>query len=820
MKMLFKSKNRHSSTNVVSAKENIESNADLKRLHKLSKYQSILIGRVNDQTKDSLEVTQSLLQSVEDINIEMEKHNQHIDKTVQVSAEVGAFSEEVNAGIEETMKVIEDTIEKAQNGQNSVNNVIESINSVHSTVNNMKAVLQQLEEKSNKIKGIVDTIKGIAKTTHLLSLNANIEAARAGEAGKGFSVVAGEVKKLAQNSSTYANEIDSIISEITSVTNESLNIINSGIDKVQESTTKAKMAGDDIGSMMDAVERTKVISKQIGDAVKEQTDKNQYMISVIDGLVEVAEKVKNSNENISINAFRQKAALGTLNNTIENLNGLSIDGNKNESELEKTEFIMSAAKIDSFDPAKAGDINASNIVSQINMGLTQFGSGTEVIAAIARSWHVENDNITWIFNLRKDAKFHNGRIITPEDVRYSFERLLSRELDSINRWFLAMIKGSDEYYNGTATHVSGIEVIGNNSIKIVLKYPYSSFVNNLAHCSCSILPREEVKNIDSRPVGAGPFKFVKADEENKQIILSKFSNFVLGEALLDTVKIDYNDDNIEERFLNGEIDYITVNAGNKKLMEDNSYEIQRTECIGMRFIAFNYNSSNAIVQNKQARKAINYCVDREKIIKEALGGLETPVLGAFPETIISNTNLKGYSRNINKARELIRNSSVKTNTITLLVSSEGRNVVLHSKVAEILAENLKEIGITLKTKVVKGSEYYNENSIRQADMFVYGWLGDSGTADNFMEPLVDKSNSANRSKYSNEQVMELLNSAKKTKNPYKYKEILYQIDGVVEEDSPWVSLSNICSTYAYSKNIKGLKVHPLNIVKMLDIWRE
>lgn len=818
--MLFRNKNKDLNTKVISGEENIKTNINLKKLHNLEKYQSILVGRVNDQTKDSLEVTESLLQSVEDINIEMEKHNQHIDKTVQVSAEVGAFSEEVNAGVEETMKVIEDTIIKAQNGQKSVNNVIESINSVRSTVNNMKDVLQQLEEKSNKIKGIVDTIKSIAKTTHLLSLNANIEAARAGEAGKGFSVVAGEVKKLAQNSSTYANEIDNIISEITNVTNESLNIINLGIDKVQESTSVAKMAEEDIGNMMNAVERTKVISKQIGEAVKEQTDKNQYMISVIDGLVEVAEKVKSSNENISINAFRQKAALGTLSNTIGNLNELSRFDNNNEDEIEKTEFIMSASKIDSFDPAKAGDINTSNIVSQINMGLVQFGAGTEVIAALARSWHVENDNITWIFNLRKDAKFHNGRIITPADVKYSYERLLSKELDSINRWFLTMVKGSDEYYNGTSREVSGIEIMGSNTIKIVLKYPYSSFVNNLAHCSCSILPKEEVNNIDKKPLGAGPFKFVKIDEENKQIILNKFCDFVLGESLLDIVKVDYDDDDIEERFLNGEIDYITVNAGNKKLIEDKSYGIRRTECIGMRFIAFNYNSNNSIVNNKEARKAINYCVDRDKIIKEALGGLETPVSGAFPATIMSNPNLKGYSRNVNKAKELIRHCGINTNTITLLISSEGRNVVLHNKVAEILAENLKEIGINLKTKTVKGSDYYNDDSIKQADMFVYGWLGDSGTADNFLEPLVDKANSANRSKYSNEQVMELLNKAKKTKNPYKYKEILFDIDRAMEEDAPWVSLSNICSTYTFGKNVKGLKVHPLNIVKTIDIWKE
>ncbi len=330
-------------------------------------YQRLIAKRVSNEAEEALEVTEILLKSVEDINMEMEKHSEHILKTVDVSSEVGAFSEEVHAGADETMKVIEDTLNKARIEQVSVNNVISSIETVQSTVENMKGTIVELAEKSNKIKGILDTIKGIAKTTHLLSLNANIEAARAGDAGRGFAVVAGEVKKLAENSSKSADEIDRIVCEITKVTQDTLDIIIGGIDKVFASTSIAENAGQAINDMMKSVEKTRMLSGKISGAVKQQVNKNQNLISVIDDMVEVSEKVKAFNENISINADRQKAALNNLRHTIANLNKLCALDNS-EKNIDTISFTMAAAALSTLDPAMATQINDSNIITPINLG--------------------------------------------------------------------------------------------------------------------------------------------------------------------------------------------------------------------------------------------------------------------------------------------------------------------------------------------------------------------------------------------------------------------------------------------------------------------
>ncbi|MGH4123129.1 MAG: ABC transporter substrate-binding protein [Clostridium sp.] len=781
------------------------------------KYQKLITLKADKDVEESLDVTGILLKSVEDINMEMDRQNNHIEKTVRASFEVSEFSKEVNAKVDETIKIIDSTLEKAAFGQQSVINVMESILNVQGTVENMRAIMLELVEKSNKIKGIVGTIKGIAKTTHLLSLNANIEAARAGDSGRGFAVVAGEVKKLAENSSISANEIDNIILDISKVTDETLDIIMQGITKVIDSTNTAKDAGKAIDYMMKSVEDTKTISQKIAYAVKEQSNKNEYMASVINDMVIASDRVKNFNENISVNVDRQKGSLNTLKDTIKNLNELS-QFSSNEELATKSTFTMYSQGVKGFDPAMAIEVDTTKVLWPINIGLVQFGIGTEVIGALAKNWHVEDDDITWNFSLRKNMKFHNGRNITSKDIKYSYERLLSKKLNSPNRWFLSFIKGAEDFYLGKKSEVEGIIIKDDYNLKIVLEYPYSSFVNNLAHCSCSILCKEEINNLSSNPVGAGPYKFFKHDTENKQLILKKVKDFALGDALMDEIIVREGIDNSIDDFLKNELDYVEVSANNISEVANAGYEIKRTECIGSRFILFNFNSNNVLIRNKNLRQAINYCIDKEKIIKEGLANTEIVAKGIFPTSIIENNTLVGYRRDLKKAKELMKKSNISSGTLTFPISVNENKKGLQYTLANIIGINLKEIGITLNV-IELDAEAYNKKS-GNYDMQLYGWLGDSGTADNFIEPLIDINNSSIKNTYNNPRLMEMLDAAKKSRNPYKYRELMCNIEKEMVEDAPYIFLSHICVSYAHSSKIKGLKVHSLNMINLENIWKE
>lgn len=817
--MLFMKKN---SGKIEVPKEHKSDNSEvLEKIYKINarqKYQGILNEKVYIRSEGTLDITEQLIKSVEAINTQLDINSSNIAKTVDVSSEVGAFSEEVNASVQETLNVVGDMMQKADLGQESVDNLIKSIDIIKNTVFNMEEALLQLSEKYSKIKGIVDTIKGIAKTTHLLSLNANIEAARAGEAGKGFVVVAGEVKKLAENSSVSADEIDKIIEEITDVTDKTLEIIKEGAEKVSQSTSIAGESKKSIDELIESVDRTKTISEQIANAVKEQTEKNEYMISVISEMVEGSERVKFFNEGISINAERQRAALNVLKETITNLNELS--KNKDNEFNEKVKFNICFDKVQSFDPLKATDMNTIGVLSLVNIGLVQFGTGTDVIGGIAKNWHLEEDNVTWNFQLRRGLKFHNGREITARDVKFSFERLLSRLEDSPNRWLLSAIKGSKDFYEGRIHDVNGIIVNGDYNLKIVLEHPYSSFVNNLAHGSCVILPKEEINSIDRKPIGAGPFKFKEYRNEEKILVLEKVKGHALGEAMIDEVNIIYALEDTTKAFLEGDLDYVTVSPENIEKISSEGFNINKQPCLGSRFITFNFQRNNPLINSKKVRQAINYCIDKEKIIEEAMGGLEIENSGLIPPIILNGSKSGGYKKNMGMAKQLITESGIKNGRLSLLISSDGGNKYIHSAIAKILKNNLQQIGIELSVKEVKGAEYYNKSNVDSCDMIIYGWMGDSGTADNFMEPLIDLENPANRSRYNNPELMEMINETKKINNPYKYRDMIEKIEKTIVEDAPYIFLSSICTNYAFNRNVKGLKVTPLNLINLQDVWKE
>lgn len=134
----------------------------------------------------------------------------------------------------------------------------------------LATLVQELSKKTEEatyeittINDVIDLIKGIANQTNLLSLNASIEAARAGEHGKGFSVVAAEVKKLAQNSATNVNEISTKLSYILSIIQDISKSVNTIMEFTQQQASNTEQISSTMSELKSQIDRVKKIANNL-----------------------------------------------------------------------------------------------------------------------------------------------------------------------------------------------------------------------------------------------------------------------------------------------------------------------------------------------------------------------------------------------------------------------------------------------------------------------------------------------------------------------------------------------------------------------------
>ena len=235
--------------------------------------------------------------------------NEFASKTVQQQNAVGAANDSI-INMRELLNVIAENsggvsqasnaaMKTAETGAITVENAVQSMESLRASVQESEQIIKLLGEYSSKIRNIVETISGIAEQTNLLALNAAIEASHAGEHGRGFAVVAEEVRKLAEQSSNAAGEINALISNVQSQTEKAVESMSVGTDLTQASVQAVGEAG---GAFRDIVLQIGALTDKIAltvDAIKKAEVGNAKIIDSVKVINEAAIDFSSQTENIS-----------------------------------------------------------------------------------------------------------------------------------------------------------------------------------------------------------------------------------------------------------------------------------------------------------------------------------------------------------------------------------------------------------------------------------------------------------------------------------------------------------------------------------------
>ncbi|WP_027138737.1 ABC transporter substrate-binding protein [Gaetbulibacter saemankumensis] len=494
--------------------------------------------------------------------------------------------------------------------------------------------------------------------------------------------------------------------------------------------------------------------------------------------------------------------------------------------------------IGSLDPVFSKDIADIWATNQLFNGLVQMDEQLHVQPCIAKNWNISEDGLTYNFNLRSDVFFHkhelfgkdSTRTVIAKDFEYSLNRLLDKSVASPGSWVLNKVKS--------------FKAINDSIFQIHLKQPFPAFLGLLTMKYCSVVPKEIVEHYKtdfrSNPIGTGPFKF-KRWEENIKLVFRKnklyferdFENKQL--PYLEAIAITFLPDKQSEflQFTQGNIDFVSgLDASYKDeiLTADGQLRSQYQPHVNMirgpylntEYLAFYLDSDIPEIQSELIRQAINYGFDRKKMMIYLRNGIGIPANGGFiPKGLPGYNNSIGYSYQPEKAKALItqfKNDS-RNNTPEITITTTSN----YLSFCEYIQRELQKTGLIVNVDVIPPASLKDAKAHGKLNLFRASWVADYPDAENYLSLYYSKNfapNGPNYTHFKNELFDAWYEQAFKETHPKK-RELLYtKMDSLILSETPIVPLFYDEVVRFTRKHINGLGINPINLLDLKRVKKQ
>ena len=281
------------------------------------------VAQLNESADQSATVSSQVASSMSKVADSCNEQFAEMDRT---KAQIGTLEQHMSAfagNLSQTVDAVDGTNRAAAQGATRVNEAVLQMQRIAESVSRSAEVITVLGEESDKIGTIVDAIAAIAEQTNLLALNAAIEAARAGENGRGFAVVAEEVRKLAEQSSTSADEITALITSIQEKAQNAVEVMQEGASQAQGGTEAVDAAGRTFKEIASMVEHVASESSAMGSRVHELEQSTHSIRNSAESMNKMSRSVAAESQTVSAATQEQTAAVQQIAGASRSLNEMS-----------------------------------------------------------------------------------------------------------------------------------------------------------------------------------------------------------------------------------------------------------------------------------------------------------------------------------------------------------------------------------------------------------------------------------------------------------------------------------------------------------------
>jgi ABC-type transport system substrate-binding protein len=411
------------------------------------------------------------------------------------------------------------------------------------------------------------------------------------------------------------------------------------------------------------------------------------------------------------------------------------------------------------DPAKVQDIETTDLLSNVFEGLVAYDENNRIVGRVAESWKGSDGGRVWTFAIRKNAKFHNGRAVTAEDVKWSLERACAKSLSSPTAAnYLRDIVGVDDVIEGRSETISGIKVLDPQSIQFSLDKPRAYFLGKLTYPCAFVLAKESTGasqiNDVKAAVGTGPFRLTKFAVD-QQVELEANKDYYLGAPKLTRIvrPIILDASTRMNKYKTGELDMLTIQRQEIKAVENDAAlkpQLKYQPRPAVFYVGLNQINYPPF-KDARVRRAFAMAIDRRRICEDLLEGMPQAHGMIAPGVIGYRENYQGLPYDPVAAKKLLAEAGYPDGKGLPPLQFVFRATTPDSqRVSEGVEGSLRQnLNFPLKMQSLEWGAFLDARNKGRLQSYFLSWYADYLDPQNFLSFLLTSDSPQNHDGYKN-----------------------------------------------------------------------
>lgn len=444
-----------------------------------------------------------------------------------------------------------------------------------------------------------------------------------------------------------------------------------------------------------------------------------------------------------------------------------------------------------FDPGVVTAFSSFDLINVVYERLVEFDEAGEPQPMLAESW--ENpDDLTYVFTLRQGVTFHNGKTLTAEDVKFTFDRIKDEATASPRVQQFASV---DE-----------IEATDDQTVTFRLNAPYGPFLATLASGFSSILPNDEDIDFQTDMVGTGPFMLESWDQDTETVLVAHGGYWTSGEPMVSTVRylILPEESARLAAIRTGEIHLTSITDPLTVESAAESEGVQVIEQDTTNYYLLGFNCAEPPFDDPNVRQALALAIDRQAIVdavffgRGQVSGPIVPTMGDWAQPV---EQLPTYTVDREHAQTLLEEAGASDLTFRILVGSLYQEF---TNIALVIQDQLSEIGVTVELEEVEWGTFIDRWIARDFQSFVSSNSGGNDPDAGLYSAFITDGGT-NAFQFSDEEVDRLLESGRTTTDTEDRKSIYQNVEVALAEAAPVVFISTVVNFFAVRDAVRGFQ---------------